>query len=358
MTSKKKRKMINKKAISLLLSVLLIFTLCGQSIVFASSQTQIQGELDDVKDAQDEVGKKMAQVEKDVKELQSKVDGLNYKISKTTEEIESISAKIEKKEKEMQNQENNLNKRLRVMYKSGSVGFIDILLGSGSISEFVSNIEIVKKIYQNDVDVLKTLKKEHAALEKVKSELKSKRADLAVQKKELANEKASLDKKKKELEKDEDALKAEADKLTEKLKSLIDTSKPYSGGVFQWPCPSSRYITSSYGNRLHPVLKVWKFHTGIDIGASSGNDITAAAAGKVIMSTYYGGYGNCVMIDHGGGIVTLYGHASRLLVGQGEKVVKGQTIAKVGSTGRSTGPHLHFEVRKNGAYVNPMSYFG
>ena len=173
----------------------------------------------------------------------------------------------------------------------------------------------------------------------------------------MADEKVKLDAKKKELEKQEDELQAEADRLTAEIVKLMDKSSPYVGGTFTWPCPSSHYITSSFGNRLHPILKTWKYHTGVDIGASSGKDILAAASGKVIMATTYGGYGNCVMIDHGGGIVTLYGHASRLCVSNGAVVKRGDVIAKVGSTGRSTGPHLHFEVRKDGAYVDPMSYF-
>ena len=243
------------------------------------------------------------------------------------------------------------------MYKNGSLGFVDVLLGSGSISEFVSNLEIIQKIYKNDMDVLDTLDKEHKELQAIKKQLKEKRAKLATQKDELADEKAKLDEKKKALKKEEDALKAEADRLTSEILSMIDKNSQYIGGEFTWPCPASTYITSSFGNRLHPILKSWIFHTGLDIGCSSGKDILAAASGKVIMAQVYGGYGNCVMIDHGGGIVTLYGHASKLCVSKGDVVKRGQVVAKVGSTGRSTGPHLHFEVRKNGEYVNPMKYF-
>ena len=257
----------------------------------------------------------------------------------------------------MAEREDNLNERLKVMYKNGSVGFVDILLGSSSISEFVSNMEIIQKIYKNDVEVLETLQKEHDELQEIKATLKKRKEKLAAQKTELASDKAELDVKKKELEAEEDKLKAEADRLTAEIIKLMDKNSPYVGGEFTWPCPASRYISSSFGNRLHPTLHVWKFHTGIDIGCSAGKDIVAAASGKVIMSKVYGGYGNCVMIDHGGGIVTLYGHASKLLVSEGQTVKRGQTIALVGSTGRSTGPHLHFEVRKNGEYINPMNYF-
>ena len=349
--------MMKKKSLILTLIVVLAFTMCAAGLAFAATESDLRNDLDDVEAAQDELSKKMAQIEKDVKEMQKKVDNLNYMISQTTSEISSTEEKIQKKEKEMTEREDNLNERLKVMYKNGSIGFVDILLGSSSISEFVSNMEIIQKIYQNDMEVLETLKKEHEELQEIKATLKERKEKLSAQKTELAADKADLDAKKKELEAEEDKLKAEADRLTAEIVKLMDKNSPYVGGEFTWPCPASRYISSSFGNRLHPILKVWKFHTGIDIGCSAGKDIVAAASGKVIMSKVYGGYGNCVMIDHGGGIVTLYGHSSKLLVSEGQTVKRGQTIALVGSTGRSTGPHLHFEVRKNGEYINPMNYF-
>ena len=349
--------MMKKKSLILMLIAMLTFTVCGAGLAFAATEGELRNELDGVETAQDELSKKMAQLEKDIKELQKKVDNLNYLINQTAEEISSTEQKIQKKEKEMTEREGTLNERLKVMYKNGSVGFVDILLGSSSISEFVSNVEIIQKIYKTDMDVLDTLKKEHEELTEIKASLEEKKVTLAAQKTDLAAEKTSLDAKKKEFEAEEDKLKAEADRLTAEIINLMDKDSPYVGGEFTWPCPASRYISSSFGNRLHPTLNVWKFHTGIDIGCSAGKDIVAAASGKVIMSQWYGGYGNCVMIDHGGGIVTLYGHASKLLVSKGQVVKQGQVIALVGSTGRSTGPHLHFEVRKNGQYIDPMSYF-
>lgn len=348
---------MKKKSLILMLIAMLTFTVCGAGLAFAATEGELRNELDGVETAQDELSKKMAQLEKDIKELQKKVDNLNYLINQTAEEISSTEQRIQKKEKEMTEREDTLNERLKVMYKNGSVGFVDILLGSSSISEFVSNVEIIQKIYKNDMDVLDTLKKEHEELTEIKASLEEKKVTLAARKTDLAAEKTSLDAKKKEFEAEEDKLKAEADRLTAEIINLMDKDSPYVGGEFTWPCPASRYISSSFGNRLHPTLNVWKFHTGIDIGCSAGKNIVAAASGKVIMSQWYGGYGNCVMIDHGGGIVTLYGHASKLLVSKGQVVKQGQVIALVGSTGRSTGPHLHFEVRKNGQYIDPMSYF-
>ena len=142
-----------------------------------------------------------------------------------------------------------------------------------------------------------------------------------------------------------------------RIKELQDSQRVYEGGTFTWPCPSSTYITDSFGWRIHPIYGYWKLHTGTDIGGSYGVDVVAAAAGKVIMADWYGGYGNCVMIDHGSGLVTLYGHLSGYNCYYGQEVSRGEVIAFVGSTGNSTGPHLHFEVRVNGDYVDPMGYF-
>lgn len=136
----------------------------------------------------------------------------------------------------------------------------------------------------------------------------------------------------------------------------VEAPPSYSGGQFVWPTPSSRRITSEYGYRMHPTLGVNKFHDGIDIGASTGSAIVAAASGTVVGAGYNSTMGNYVMIDHGGGLYTIYMHASSLLVSSGQTVSAGSTIALVGSTGRSTGPHLHFGVRLNGSYVNPWNY--
>ncbi len=321
------------------------------------TESQVKDQLSNVKDDRAALNKEMSEVSAEIKRIQAKVETLTQLYNKTVKEISYTEQQIKKKQEEMELREENLNQRLKVMYKNGSVGFIDVLLGSNSISEFVSNLEIIKRIYRNDVDVLELLKEEHEALEKAKAELKRKKSDLANQKIELDEEKENLKEKKKELEKEEDELKAEADRLTAELKAIIDANSKYVGGVFAWPVPSSHYISSTFGNRLHPILKTWKFHTGTDIGAPAGATIVAAGNGTVIMAQWYGGYGNCIIIDHGGGITTLYGHCSSIAVGAGTVVKKGQTIGAVGSTGRSTGPHLHFEVRKGGEYVNPMSYY-
>ena len=157
------------------------------------------------------------------------------------------------------------------------------------------------------------------------------------------------------LEAQEDELKEEADRLVSEIKKL-QGDQAYAGGTFCWPSESSTRVTSEFGMRIHPILKVNKMHTGIDIGAAAGTNVLAANSGTVIKAGWNNSYGNVIMIDHGGGIVTLYAHNSKLLVSTGDVVSRGQVIALVGSTGNSTGPHIHFEVRVNGEYQNPRNW--
>ena len=170
--------------------------------------------------------------------------------------------------------------------------------------------------------------------------------------------KAEIAKNNEEIDKMIDELQADADAMTNTIINAGSSSgnSQYIGGVLAWPTPSTSYITSPFGYRTHPISGTYKFHTGIDIGASRNSAIIAANDGKVILSGWNGGYGKCIVVDHGGGITTLYAHCNSLYVGVGAYVSRGQTIAAVGSTGNSTGPHLHFEVRVNGSYKNPLNY--
>ena len=349
-----------RRGLALLLSVILVFTMGSASYVYASQTiSDVQNELDDVEDQKDQVKNDLAQVAADIKNMQATVNTLNANIRTTAAEITRTEKKIEKKKLDMQEREEGLNERLRVMYKNGSVGFLDVLLGSGSISEFLSNMELIQKIYENDVEVMETLQKEHVELEEIREELKEKKVRLAAQKEEAAAKEVELNAKMKTLEDMEDELLAEAKALESMLKQMVDANSQYVGGVFIWPVPSSHYITSYAGYRIHPVYKVWKYHSGMDIAAAAGADILCMGDGKVILSQaqpWYGGYGQCIMVDHGGGVVSLYAHCSKLLVSVGQTVKRGQVIAKVGTTGTSTGNHLHVEVRENGTIVDPLTY--
>lgn len=260
--------------------------------------------------------------------------------------------------------------RLRVMYQNSTITKLNTLLESKSFLVFYERLQYMSIIAKQDgklIDDLNTAKLdveykkklqqqakellEQKASEKQErlTSLKSSRAALEDQ---LVRSKTELSK----LEKEEDALIAESQRLSSVIKNLSKSGKKYAGGTMIWPVPSSQTITSSFGMRKHPVLRKYKMHTGIDIASNKGNSIVAANKGTVIIAEYdKNGYGNYVVIDHGGGITTLYGHCSKLLVKVGDEVKAGEVIAQVGSTGLSTGNHCHFEVRKDGVLKNPLN---
>ena len=181
------------------------------------------------------------------------------------------------------------------------------------------------------VSVSSDISTKEAAIKEYEDMIASENAEIAALEKAVAEEKARL--------------------AAENAKARI-----YDGGMFTWPCPGYKRISDDYGNRMHPTLGIEKFHNGLDMAAASGTPILAAYDGDVVAAAYSSSMGNYIMIDHGGGLYTIYMHSSALYVSKGQSVSKGQTIAAVGSTGRSTGPHLHFGVRLNGNYVSPWNY--
>ncbi len=374
------------KRIRAFLMALAIFA----SAAFMSVTPGYADELDDakknlkdkqnqIKSTQDALKQGKAQssaLASEIKSLENKIYASEVEINDLEKEINDLKQQIvvkrdelDAKLAEVDDQNNSLNLRLRTMYKNGEVGTLSVLLGSGSISDFLTNIEMVKRIYDSDARLLSRLEEQYDEIEAVKTDLVKMKNDLMIQQDEIEAKKAALaadqesvkakkaevDKDNKELEAQVDAMNKEANALTAKILQLQST-RDYIGGSMQWPASASRYISSPFGNRLHPILKVYKLHTGIDIAAASGTNIVAANAGTVMVAGWNNSYGYYVMLDHGGGIVTLYAHASKLLVSKDDVVARGQTIAKVGSTGASTGPHLHFEVRVNGKYQNPLKY--
>ena len=360
-----------------------VCTPLGYATQYQQEIDSTQGELDDINSQKAEANEALkagkaraAQLSSEIKALENEIynNGVEIEILKkdindTKQELSDKLEKLEKVKKEIDDQNSALNNRLRAMYKNGDVGMLSVLFGSTSMSDLLTNIEMVRRIYDADAELLESIEDRYAAVDAEKvvlyelknslqakqKELEEKQVLLAEQQKEVEEKKKQIDADNAVMEAEVDALNEEAEALTAKIKEL-QTLQAYVGGALCWPAQSSTRITSPFGMRLHPVLKVNKMHTGIDIGAAKGTNILAANDGVVITAGWNNSYGYMVMIDHGGGIVTLYAHSSQLLVSKGDKVKRGQVIALVGSTGRSTGPHLHFEVRENGVYKNPLDY--
>lgn len=354
-----KNKIKLRVVIALVLSVTLI---SGTGFTYANSLDDVLDKIDNTKGQLADNEQEISRLNKQISELQSAINDAEQDLTRLENRISVKEKQLTAKKKEINQSTDELNARLRQMYKSGTVSFVDILLNSGSITEFMSNMEMISLIYKSDKDLVVSLKKDYNVIQAQQDELKTlkntlvqKQASLTKGKAVIGQKKSSVSSETQKLEAQLDALNAEADRITEELKNRGSDGE-YTGGVLTWPCPGYTTITSGFGYRIHPILGYRKLHTGIDIGAPYGARIVAANTGKVIASYYNSSYGNMIMIDHGGGIVTVYAHMSARLVSEGASVQRGGTIGRVGSTGMSTGPHLHFEVRVNGVYKDPRSY--
>jgi murein DD-endopeptidase MepM/ murein hydrolase activator NlpD len=369
-----------KRIIAYVCVFTLIATMAALGVTYADNEQQelnnvnkqlnlTQSQLKEGKKKEQKLGSQIRTLEKQINATQNEIDNIKGDIDATSQEITVVQANLEQSKQEMDTQNEDLQLRLRAMYKNGDIGLVEILLGSDDITDFMTNMDMVQKIFDNDIDVLKTMEEQHNKIEAQKNQLEGLQAQLLTQKDsqtakqqsletsrgQVASLKAQVASDNAVLEAQEDELKAEADRLVSEIKKL-QGDQAYAGGTLCWPSESSTRVTSPFGMRYHPILKVNKMHTGIDIGAAAGTNVLAANSGAVIKAGWNNSYGNVIMIDHGGGIVTLYAHNSKLLVSTGDVVARGQVIALVGSTGNSTGPHIHFEVRVNGEYQDPMKW--
>lgn len=376
--------MKHKKSIVLLLA-----------IIFSLSVVPVYGQMyyDDVKDLQkqlEETRKKIeltkaqqAAKQKESKNVSNQIVELDKKLEEAEKNLEIVEGQISELEgkiaitqreldratEEAEAQRELMNKRVRIMYQNGSTGYLAVLLNATSFSDFISRLDLMRKIINYDVNLLKERKTYRDAIDEKKQQLENEQQQKELLKNDLNSKKEEVESVKaqkeqmlkdvykdlKELEKQEDKLLEDSAALTKKIMQM-QSSADYIGGEMAWPAPGYTKVTSPYGYRTHPILKTKRLHTGVDLAVPSGSNVVAANAGKVILAKYNGGYGNTVIIDHGGKISTLYAHNSKLLVKEGDIVTRGQVIAKSGSTGLSTGPHVHFEVRINGNHTDPMPY--
>ncbi len=322
--------------------------------------------------------------------LDDELSALDSRIAGKEADIEVTKSQLEEAQKTEEEQYASMKLRIKYMYEKGDTSYLDLLLESGSMSEMLNRAEYIRKISSYDrkklteygeikekiADDEEKLEAEHKELLALQEQTKAKQDSveklvgekskelqkyqnqIAANESQLASYQADIEAQENRIQEIEAELKRQEEEARRKAQEQGEEYKTVSIGniSFIWPCPSSSRITSGFGGRSSPTEGASSNHKGIDIGASSGSDIVAAADGTVTISTYSYSAGNYIMINHGGGVSTVYMHCSKLLVSVGETVRKGQVIAKVGSTGYSTGPHLHFGVRLNGAYVNPSQY--
>lgn len=308
----------------------------------------------------------------DILQKQQEIDIMQAEEEKLVDFINVAKVEVDKITNKYNIQKDLLEKRLVAMYEIKSTSYLDVLLNSKSISEFISNYYIISKIAKADQDLLTSVANIKKNLEAISQTLDKKNKELVENRNKSEKMKISLEnmvaiKNSKVIQLSEEEVKLHQQiseyqeqilNIEKEIKLLAITSvgAEYIGGIMDWPVPGYTRISSQFGMRTHPITGIYKLHTGVDIGAPIGADFIAANDGVVIKAGYNVAYGNMVVLDHGGGITTLYAHGSEILVELGQVVTKGTPILKVGSTGYSTGPHAHFEVRVNGEYIEPLDY--
>ncbi len=339
-------------------------------------QNQINEATGQLEDVQDELSENLQQVQKldeRIANSQSELDELNTQIEELQTSIDEVGARLKEAEDRYNRQQEILETRLVAMYEAGETNYLDVILSSRSISDFLSNYFLITELAGYETDLLNDMEEQKDEIDKEKKNLDDTQQQLATIKanqtktaKVLENTKSvrqnfinKLTDEEKNIQTQIDEYNRQFEEINNEILALalegLDTQ--YIGGVFAWPVPGYTRITSKYGMRTHPITGVYKLHTGVDIGAPMGASFVAANDGIVVKAGYNGAYGNMVIIDHGGGVQTLYAHGSEIMVKVGDVVKKGETVVlKVGSTGYSTGAHAHFEVRLNGVVTDPMPY--
>ena len=364
-------------------------------------QMQIKNKINKEKSNISNTENEKKSVSTDIENLDAKIQVTSAKISTLESEIVRLNKDIAENQEKLEEAQVNLSEntdalrmRLREMYKRGNVNYLEVILNSRDIEELLRNNEIISSIARADRELIEFIQEQIDTIKETEERLQIDKAKVSASKAAVENERQSyqaavdaknnymkvlesnLDLYKAEFEKAQanwDSLDAEIVRLQKQISeqkkaeeaaarratrvhsNITVSSGPRNGQSYTWSLPGHYSISSPFGYRMHPILGYSKFHSGVDIPAPSGTPIVAAKSGTVIMSQLMSGYGNVVMVDHGD-TVTVYAHCSALNVGVGESVKAGDVIAFVGSTGLSTGAHLHFEVRVNGSPVNPLGY--
>ncbi len=380
--------MMNKKIWYITLSIMIVCIMSFATIVGAENlddlqnkkneiQEEISGTNEQIQDLQIELTENLEQLNNlntQISTYENEISSLEENLTEITEEIEKVTSNLNVIEENYKIQKETFENRIIAVYEAGDIYYLDVLLNSNSVSEFISNYYLIGKIAEYDNDILENIERQKSQIESIQQTLTKRKENLSTLKKNKEKATISLENSKiirnsyiAKLSDDEKAMQERIDKYQAELNNVeaqitlltkLNIGDEFVGGEFIWPAPGYTTVTSRFGMRFHPVLKVNRVHTGTDIAMPTGSYVIASNDGTVIQSTYSTSYGNMVVIDHGGGITTLYGHGSELIAQIGQEVKKGDLIMKSGSTGWSTGPHLHFEVRINGTPIDSLEFLG
>ena len=376
--------------------------LCGTPAYIMAEDEDLTNQLDSIQqqvnqqnaakaDAETVIGsvsEQLRQIEEQLRQATAELGTIKEQRVAVENDITLNERQLAEAQKRLEGRESVFYKRVRDIYINGRLSYLDVVIGSKDFSDFANRLEVLKRIIDSDITLINEIKKERADIEAHKQKLEADRAKLVELEKAALAKQAEIEQKKAErnvvLQKAQndratamqaiEELNASSAQVSAMLKerqaaraaaAAAATAQSSGGqgasdnwvqGTGQLGWPVSGEITSPYGYRVHPIWGTTIYHSGIDIGVDEGTPVHAADGGVVVWSGWMGGYGYAVVIDHGNGLSTLYGHNSELAVDEGQSVAKGQVISYAGSTGNSTGPHVHFEVRVNGDPVDPMGY--
>lgn len=381
---------MNNRAAKRIFSAMLAAMLAFSQVAYAAkSVSDLKSELAQNQKETEKIKKEITEKQKDKNAATARMNELDMEISGVQEDIDSVQSVIDEKQSEIDaanvkieglnadidKTTEKLKSRMKVMYEYGTTSYLEIILSSKGFSDLFTRIAAVQAIVKHDNGIIDDYSAQVTELEEAKTVLETERQEQVEARsildsqqskletlrneknevvKQLESDIAALEKAEKQKENDAASLQSEINKALNKssAKNVV-----YKGnGKFAWPSAASTRVTSNFGYRIHPIFGTKKLHRGMDIGAPAGTDVLAGDDGVVLTAGYNSSYGYYITINHGSGYVTLYAHNSKLLVSSGQSVTRGQVIAKCGSTGNSTGPHIHFEVQINGQLVNPANY--
>ncbi len=386
----------------ILLIGLISFPILSLPEVFATELDEKRDELQDTtreideakddirgaKSREQELESKIESLEEDIAAIQRELTALSQRIEQTETEITTTEAELQEAEEKLRKQEDFLGNRLRAIHEMGDINYLEVVFEASSFVEFLSRFNNLQLIVEEDVRLLEVVQREREEIVRKKAELEDKKSDLLTMRRQTLEKKEQVEQQvsrrerllqdiKVEIEKQERIVKQlekESKEIREMIRKLEEEARRQAGrgevGQLLWPLSEfgRGWITSPYGFRTHPIFGRRTFHTGVDIGiprsrwpgssSFNGNPvyIRAVADGTAFLGRSTG-FGNYVVVVHGSGLSTMSAHAHRILVTSGQEVRRGQAIAIVGSTGWSTGPHIHFEVWKNNKHQNPMAFF-
>ena len=375
--------------------------LCGTPAYIMAEDEDLTNQLDSIQqqvnqqnaakaDAETVIGsvsEQLRQIEGQLRQATAELGTIKEQRVAVENDITLNERQLAEAQKRLEGRESVFYKRVRDIYINGRLSYLDVVIGSKDFSDFANRLEVLKRIIDSDITLINEIKKERAEIEAHKQKLEADRAKLVELEKAALAKQAEIEQKKAErnvvlqkaqndratamqaieelnassaqvsaMLKERQAARAAAAAAAAQSSGGQGASDNWVQGTGQLGWPVSGEITSPYGYRVHPIWGTTIYHSGIDIGVDEGTPVHAADGGVVVWSGWMGGYGYAVVIDHGNGLSTLYGHNSELAVDEGQSVAKGQVISYAGSTGNSTGPHVHFEVRANGDPVDPMGY--